>query len=120
MTTVLRIAAFSDGNKGGNPAGVRIGDVLPDASTMQAIAADVGDGTFHGRCVTSLAVTSVARSASRRQATSSVQTLKLTSVFGPKVWVIGTSAASRPCAIRIRPILGTLLRGSKVCQRPPR
>ena len=30
------------------------------------------------------------------QPTSSVQTLKLTSVFGPKVWVIGTSAASRP------------------------
>ena len=41
MTTVLRIAAFSDGNKGGNPAGVWIGDVLPDASTMQAIAAEV-------------------------------------------------------------------------------
>jgi len=42
MTTVLRIAAFSDGNKGGNPAGVWIGDVLPDASKMQPIAADVG------------------------------------------------------------------------------
>jgi len=28
--------------------------------------------------------------------TSSVQTLKLTSVFGPNVWVIGTSAASWP------------------------
>ncbi|KJC50318.1 PhzF family phenazine biosynthesis protein [Bradyrhizobium sp. LTSP849] len=42
MTTVLRIAAFSDGSRGGNPAGVWIGDVLPDASTMQAIAAEVG------------------------------------------------------------------------------
>src|SRR5712675_2848131 len=40
--TVLRIAAFSDGNKGGNPAGIWIGDVLPSASKMQAIAADVG------------------------------------------------------------------------------
>lgn len=40
--TVLRIAAFSDGDKGGNPAGVWIGDALPPASTMQAIAADVG------------------------------------------------------------------------------
>jgi PhzF family phenazine biosynthesis protein len=40
--TVLRIAAFSDGNKGGNPAGIWIGDELPSASTMQAIAADVG------------------------------------------------------------------------------
>ena len=42
MTTVLRIAAFSDGNRGGNPAGVWIGDVLPDATKMQAIAAEVG------------------------------------------------------------------------------
>ena len=42
MTAVLRIAAFSDGNRGGNPAGVWIGDVLPDASQMQAIAAEVG------------------------------------------------------------------------------
>src|SRR3979409_1287580 len=40
--TVLRIAAFSDGNKGGNPAGIWIGDDLPPASKMQAIAADVG------------------------------------------------------------------------------
>lgn len=40
--TVLRIAAFSDGNNGGNPAGVWIGDALPCASKMQAIAADVG------------------------------------------------------------------------------
>lgn len=39
---VLRIAAFSDGDSGGNPAGVLIGDVLPDAVKMQAIAAEVG------------------------------------------------------------------------------
>lgn len=42
MTQVLRIAAFSDGNRGGNPAGVWIGDALPDAAAMQAIAAQVG------------------------------------------------------------------------------
>lgn len=42
MTQVLRIAAFSDGNQGGNPAGVWIGDALPDEATMQAIAAEVG------------------------------------------------------------------------------
>src|ERR1700722_8837237 len=53
----------------------------------------------------------------RHHANSSVHTLKLTSVFGPKVWVIGTSEASRPCAISTRPIRGTLLRGSKVCHR---
>ncbi|MEQ1612096.1 MAG: PhzF family phenazine biosynthesis protein [Hyphomicrobiaceae bacterium] len=40
--TVLRIAAFSDGNVGGNPAGVWIGDTLPRAVEMQAIAAQVG------------------------------------------------------------------------------
>jgi PhzF family phenazine biosynthesis protein len=39
---VLKIAAFSDGNAGGNPAGVLIGDVLPDAAEMQSIAARVG------------------------------------------------------------------------------
>ena len=42
MTAVLRIAAFSDGNTGGNPAGVWIGDGLPNAATMQGIAAEVG------------------------------------------------------------------------------
>ena len=39
---VQRIAAFSDGQQGGNPAGVWIGDVLPPASTMQAIAHEIG------------------------------------------------------------------------------
>ncbi|MFA6033377.1 MAG: PhzF family phenazine biosynthesis protein [Myxococcota bacterium] len=39
---VLQIAAFSDGDAGGNPAGVVIGDVLPDAAAMQRIAAEVG------------------------------------------------------------------------------
>jgi PhzF family phenazine biosynthesis protein len=41
-TTVLRIAAFSDGQNGGNPAGVWIGGSLPATSEMQAIAAEVG------------------------------------------------------------------------------
>ena len=40
--TSLKIAAFSDGNTGGNPAGVLIGDVLPDAAAMQRLAAEVG------------------------------------------------------------------------------
>lgn len=39
---VLKIAAFSDGDNGGNPAGVLIGDVLPDAAAMQRMAAEVG------------------------------------------------------------------------------
>ena len=51
---------------------------------------------------------------------SSAETLNPDKVPGPKMWVSGTSAASRPRAMRIRPIRGTLLRGSKVCHRPPR
>jgi len=39
---LLRISAFSDGITGGNPAGVWIGDALPDAADMQAIATEVG------------------------------------------------------------------------------
>jgi PhzF family phenazine biosynthesis protein len=39
---VLHIAAFSDGNLGGNPAGVLIADTLPTDETMQQIASDIG------------------------------------------------------------------------------
>ena len=39
---VLKIAAFSDGDSGGNPAGVLITDGLPSDAQMQSIAADVG------------------------------------------------------------------------------
>ncbi|WP_349972515.1 PhzF family phenazine biosynthesis protein [Pseudomonas caspiana] len=39
---VLKLAAFSDGDQGGNPAGVWLGDFLPDEATMQRIAAEVG------------------------------------------------------------------------------
>lgn len=39
---VDRIAAFSDGPQGGNPAGVVIADQMPAADEMQRIAAEVG------------------------------------------------------------------------------
>jgi PhzF family phenazine biosynthesis protein len=39
---VVRIAAFSDGSVGGNPAGVAIGQSMPPETEMQAIAAAVG------------------------------------------------------------------------------
>ena len=39
---ILRIAAFSDGETGGNPAGVLIGDALPSTAEMQRISAQVG------------------------------------------------------------------------------
>ncbi len=44
MTSGLlyRFTAFSTNPKGGNPAGVWIGDALPDPHAMQQIAADVG------------------------------------------------------------------------------
>jgi PhzF family phenazine biosynthesis protein len=43
MLTVQRLAAFSDGDQGGNPAGVVIAEQLPEAAQMQRIASDVGD-----------------------------------------------------------------------------
>lgn len=39
---VERIAAFCDEEAGGNPAGVVVGDSLPDAAAMQRVAAEVG------------------------------------------------------------------------------
>lgn len=42
MPEILRIAAFSQDGRGGNPAGVVIAETLPDAADMQRIAAEVG------------------------------------------------------------------------------
>jgi PhzF family phenazine biosynthesis protein len=39
---IERLAAFADGKKGGNPAGVVIADALPEAAVMQRVAAEVG------------------------------------------------------------------------------
>jgi PhzF family phenazine biosynthesis protein len=39
---ILRIAAFADGDVGGNPAGVWLGEALPAAAEMQRLAAEVG------------------------------------------------------------------------------
>jgi PhzF family phenazine biosynthesis protein len=41
-STLSKLAAFSRNPAGGNPAGVWVGDELPDAATMQRIAAEVG------------------------------------------------------------------------------
>lgn len=40
--TLYRRSAFTDNPKGGNPAGVWVGETLPSADVMQRIAADVG------------------------------------------------------------------------------
>ena len=40
--SLIRIAAFSDGDTGGNPAGVHISDEHPSTAEMQRIAAEVG------------------------------------------------------------------------------
>lgn len=40
--SIIKIAAFSDGNIGGNPAGVHISEQHPSVSEMQLIAAEVG------------------------------------------------------------------------------
>lgn len=42
MIEIGRFAAFCSGGRGGNPAGVAICDALPDAGSMQRIAAEVG------------------------------------------------------------------------------
>ena len=39
---IQRLASFTDGDQGGNPAGVVISDTLPEAETMQRVATDVG------------------------------------------------------------------------------
>lgn len=39
---IIRIAAFEDGNIGGNPAGVVITEKLPSSEEMQSIAFDIG------------------------------------------------------------------------------
>ena len=41
-SSLHRLAAFTTVPSGGNPAGVWVGDALPDAATMQRIAAEVG------------------------------------------------------------------------------
>ncbi|MGY3887275.1 PhzF family phenazine biosynthesis protein [Aeromonas aquatica] len=42
VTELVRIAAFADGQQGGNPAGVWLGAHLPAVDEMQRIAAEVG------------------------------------------------------------------------------
>lgn len=39
---LLRLAAFTETSEGGNPAGVWVGEALPDPEMMQRIAAEVG------------------------------------------------------------------------------
>ncbi len=40
--SLYRFSAFSNRPEGGNPAGIWIGDTLPDPEVMQQIAAEVG------------------------------------------------------------------------------
>ncbi len=42
LMPILKIAAFSDGDTGGNPAGVMLAEILPSDAEMQRIAAEVG------------------------------------------------------------------------------
>src|ERR1700680_3465421 len=62
--------------------------------------------------------------AAREEAVSTsaelLRTLKPASVHGPKDVTMATSVASRPRAIRMRPILGLLCRASNGYQRAPR
>ena len=84
-----------------NTRGVVAWEALSPAlvrAQIEAVVSDIGaDAVKLGMLANVAIVETVA---------AEIQTLKLTSVFGPNVWVIGTSEASRPCAIRMRPILG--------------
>ena len=42
VARLLRLAAFTTDPRGGNPAGVWIGEALPSAAEMQRVAAEVG------------------------------------------------------------------------------
>lgn len=42
MTRIHHLAAFCDGDTGGNPAGVVIDDAMPDEATMQRLASQLG------------------------------------------------------------------------------
>lgn len=53
IMNILKIAAFTDRNKGGNPAGVWIGDKLPSDLEMQSIAAKIGYSETVFACTTS-------------------------------------------------------------------
>jgi hypothetical protein len=53
-------------------------------------------------------------------ATSSAQTSMVINCVGPKLVMVAVSTASRPWAIRMRPMRGVLWRASNVYQRPPR
>ncbi len=72
---------------------------------------------FHSGAATGTDLHAVAATSG---ATSSVITLKPTIVHGPNEVTMATSVASRPRAIRMRPMRGVLWRASKVYQRPPR
>jgi hypothetical protein len=84
----------------GNRTLGRSRDYFPDSKVMQR---------------RSLAVSSPPRPIDNQLSIiSSVTTLNPISALGPNVVLRATSIASRPLAINIRPIRGTLLRGSKL------
>src|SRR5271170_2703344 len=69
----------------------------------------VGRDVIHGQAARAHG-TARAGGAAVTAAASSVQTTNFLSTFGPNVVAMATSAASRPRAISIRPMRGTLLR----------
>ena len=101
-----------------------IGDYVGAHPARDAQAPELhrgGDGKrSRERCVKAGRTRGHRHAVSATSGTSSVTTLKSASVQGPNEVTIATSVASRPRAIRMRPRRGTLLRGSKICQRPPR
>src|SRR4051794_5018301 len=95
----------------------RDGALAPD---LRCAIAHRGISRFRVRCFAS--PRNDERTPPRRYAatTSSLMTRNFTKSIRPKLVVSATSAASRPVAIRMRPIRGWLWRASKVYHCPER
>jgi hypothetical protein len=92
-------------------------------STDEQIVGPVPREISVGTAALGTAETSLAKDyglAGNADLTSSVITLKPARVHGPNEVTIATSVASRPRAIRMRPMRGWLWRASNVYQRSPR
>lgn len=103
--SLYRLSAFSDRPDGGNPAGVWVGDALPDTDDMQRIAADVGysETVFiapaHGEARTARYYSPVAEVSFCGHATIAAGAM-LAELGGDGVYRLATQVGEVPVAVR--------------------
>ncbi len=107
---LIRPAALSGRKSGRDHASLRA--VAGRGGGLDCLWSDPGESVNLDRSGQAMRATSAG-------VTSSVTTLKPASVWGPNEVTIATSVASRPRAIRMRPMRGSLCRASNVYQRSP-